>query len=140
MDKYSGERVRRSFKVSSWEHSWIRESRAIAHAHRMADQTYVVWCSCSRTHSLLITLMNINTRTPMSIVSLTHGISLECTLEHRARTPTLEHRYGFEMEGVCAQVVDLVNYYSSQRTRLHMNETWKGLKKREKFVAPCYLG
>ena len=24
--KYSGERVRRSFKVSSWEHSWIRES------------------------------------------------------------------------------------------------------------------
>lgn len=41
--------------------------------------------------------------------------------------------YGFEMQDICAQIVDLINYYSSQRTRLHLNERWKGLKKREKI-------
>jgi len=40
--------------------------------------------------------------------------------------------YGPDMQDLCAQVVDLVNYYSSQSNRLRMNEVWKGLKKREK--------
>ena len=50
-----------------------------------------------------------------------------------AHAHRMTQTYGFEMEDICAQVVDLVNYYSSQRTRLHMTETWKGLKKREKI-------